>query len=342
MSVTPANRQLQSVVSGHVAGTNWGQAFITEDILPGVNVGAEKFGYEVWGNEGLEDVGSTAKRAINGDTKTVDPPKNSYVEDTLDEWALNTRLDKRVIHNAEVNERLRGVTGPGSDGLSAVDRLRVRRANRLKYNIAIQKEKAAATILFGTGNYVSGLWYGTGGGSSAVDFTATGILSKIMIAKDAVAQRYGFEPDTLILGRQKFIDLWNNSDVVARITGGSTTANPAIVNFDLLAALFGVKRLVVGRAVSQTQVDPGDTGASTTSTSLWTSTTAALIYSGEFDMADESSPAFAKQFYMDAPTTNTRNEVATWDSENGKLEYLEYTEFFKLVQVCKAGAIFTT
>jgi hypothetical protein len=339
MSVTPATRQLQSVVSGHVAGANWGQSFIAEDAFPLVNTGGEKFGYETWSNEGLEDVGN-AKRAINGDTKVVDPPQNSYIEDTLDEYALTTRIDKRILTNAEINDRLRAAGGGVASTISAVDRVRIGRANRLNFNIQIQKEKAAATIAFSTANYITALTFSTGNGN-AVDFKAAGLIKTIATTKRSVARLYGFEPDTFILGYDKYLDMWANPDILARITGGANNTNPAIVNFELLAAMFGVKRFLVGSAVTQPLVDP-DTPDPTSAVDLWTTTSAALIYSGEFETADFASPAFAKMFYMDLPETNLRNTVQTWDSPNGKLEHLEYTEFAKPRQIMKSGALFTT
>lgn len=339
MSVTPSTRQLQSVVAGHVAGTGWGQQFIAEEAFALVNTYGEKFGYETWGNEGLEDVGD-AIRAINADTQTVDPPKNSYVEDSLDEYALQTKIDKRLINNARVNDRLRAASGASIEGMSGEDRLRVGRARRLHYNNQIQKEKAAAAIAFVPASFLAALHYGAGGGQAAIDFAAAGLIKKIAEAKRAVTRLFGFEPDTFILGYTKFLDLWNNSDVLARITGGASNANPAIVNHQLLAQLFGVKRFLVGSAVTQALAEPGE--APTAATDLWTPTTASLIYTGEAETADTSSPAFGKMFYMDVPETGVRYDVRTWDSDNGKLEFLEATEFAKPKLIMKAGAIFTT
>lgn len=337
MQTEIGNRQIQSVIAGLVAGAGWGQSFIAEQALPPVNTYGENFIYETWGNEGLEDVGS-AKRGLNASTKELDPPKNSSVSATLDEYALQTKIDYRVKDAAEIQDKLRSAFAP-AEGMSAVDRLRYGRALRLQYAIQIQKEKAAATLLFTNTNYQAAISYGAGLGLAAVDFTAAGLIGKVQTAKRAVARLYGFEPDTFVLGYQKFLDLWVNTDVLARITGGANNTNPAVVNFELLAALFGVKRFLVGSAISQSIEAPGTDP--TAATDLWTTTTAALVYTGEFATADLSSPAFGKTFYKDVPETGVRYDVRTWNSDNNKLEFLEATEFFKIAQVMKAGVIFT-
>lgn len=347
------NRQIQSVIAGLVAGAGWGQTFIAEDILPPVDTYGENFIYETWDNSGMADVGE-ARRGLNSETKQIEPPKNSSVSATLEEYALETFIDYRVKHAQEIQDTLRAAFVP-ADGLSAVDRLRLGRALRLQYGIQIQKEKAAAALVFASGSYDTGNTYGNGLGNAAIDFAATGILNSIYTVKRTVAKAYGFMPDTFVLGYTKFQNLLANPDVLARVTGGANNAQPAEVNFNLLAQLFGVRRFVVGTAITQT---PAAAGAVGTATDLWLGTSAALIYTGvgsqqeanamqggpsvgNFPNADLASPAFGKTFFMNVPSTGVRYQVQTWNSDNLKLEHLEATEFFRIAQVMKCGAYFT-
>lgn len=331
------NRQIQSKIAGHVAGTNWYQGFIAEEVLLPADAGAEKFIYETRGNEGLQDVNG-GKRAPGGDTARIDPPENATQEAKLDEYAFETTYDYRYKNADEVADQL---GAPLVNGLSTVERRRLSRAMDLKLKIQVKKEKAAASLVFGTSNYESALWYGTGGGQSAIDFGATGIIESIASAKRAVARLCGFEPDTLTLGYTKWLDLFGNADILARITGGANNAQPAAVNQQLVAQLLGIKKLVVASPVTQASAAPAATPSS--ATDIWTATSAALTYSGHGIEQDTASPAFGKMFYTVVPGTQVRYDVRTWTSGNGKLEHIEVTEFFAALQTMKAGgAIFTT
>lgn len=338
MAVTEiTNRQTQAVIAGHVAGVNWGQQFIAEEMFPPANTYGEKFIYETRGNEGLQDV-SGGERALGADTAHVDHTQVGTAEGALAEYAFETSYDYRLINADNVADMLRGATPAGT--LSTADSRRLGNATNLDRKIMILKEKAAALLGFGTANYVSSLWYGTGGGSAVVDFAASGIIRKFAEVRYAVAQLFGQEPDLLVLGNTKYLDLWANAEILARITGGANNTNPAKVNDELLAGMLGVAKIVTAKAFTQPVTAAGVAPAS--STPIWTATSAALVYSGVGQTADLHSPAFGKTFYMDVPETAVRQDVRTYTSLNGKLEHIEVTEFFKIAQTMKAGAIFTT
>jgi hypothetical protein len=259
---------------------------------------------------------------------------------SLEEYALETTIDYREIQAAEDRDKLAGGQGVGPNGLNSADNLRLAYGSNVDLKIQIEKEIDAATLLFAGSSYLSTLWYGSGGGNAAVDFTTTGIINNIFTVKRAVARQCGFEPDTFVLGWTKYQNLMVNSEILARVTGGSTNANPATVNLQLLASLFGVAKLIVTPAVTQAPAAAGSTG---TPTDIWTSTTAALIYSGQGRTPSVASPAFCKMFMRNVPQTGVRKDVRNWMSLNGKLEHLEVTEFsLPAVTFQSAGAIFTT
>ncbi len=336
-----SNYQQQPAIAAHVAGTNWGQSFIAEDIFLPTDAGAEIFSYQTWDNAGLVSVGQSAKRGLRSKTKYVEPPKNGVVTAALEEYALETSIDYREINAAANRDKLAGGSGVGPNGLNSVDNIRLGMASNVDLKIQIEKEIDAAALLFDKTNYsILALRYtGAGGGETAkIDFAASGIIGNIQTVKRAVARYSGFEPDTFIVGYDMYLKLWSNADILARITGGANNTNPAIVNNQLLAAIFGVQQFVVTPGVTQA---PAAAGAAGTPTDIWSATTSALVYSGRGQTPSVASPAFCKMFTMNVPATGTRKDVRTWLSNNGKLEYLELTEFaMPAVTFGAAGAFF--
>lgn len=94
------------------------------------------------------------------------------------------------------------------------------------------------------------------------DQTSGNPISDIRSAKTAILQSTGFEPNTLVIGQEVFDALVDHPDIVDRIkySGGVGPNNPAIVNEQSLAALFGVARVLVAKAIENT-ADEGQTAA---------------------------------------------------------------------------------
>lgn len=105
--------------------------------------------------------------------------------------------------------------------------------------------------------FVAGCWGVTVSGTSATiasgtqatvwsDYIASQPISDIEAAKTAVLQSTGFEPNTLVLSYSVFQKLKAHPLLVDRY---KYTQAGAIVTEDLLAALFGVDRVLVAKAV---------------------------------------------------------------------------------------------
>jgi hypothetical protein len=85
-------------------------------------------------------------------------------------------------------------------------------------------------------------------------------IENIRSAKSTILQSTGFMPNTLVMGQQVMDALVDHPDIVDRVkySGGVGNGNPAMVNEQTLAALFGVERVLVSRAIYNT----ADEGAS--------------------------------------------------------------------------------
>lgn len=76
-------------------------------------------------------------------------------------------------------------------------------------------------------------------------------VGEIETAKMTVGGSTGFEPNTIVIGREVYGALRNHADILDRIkySGGISNVTPAMVSAQLLAQVFEVDRVLVSRAV---------------------------------------------------------------------------------------------
>lgn len=312
--------QVQRVVSKLAFGVAGDQDYIAERALPPVDAGSMNFKYSVWGNEGLRDV--ETRRGVNAEPNKVTIASGTG-EGELEEHTLETYYD--------VN-RLRAAEEAGNGDL-----FRAVHTSIIKNLIQIQKEKAAATVLFTPGNY--GL-----NTASNVNFSATGIRDVILAAKDARQQATGRRIGKMVAGTITHRFLLKNPDIIDLLKNrnqGNLSRNETIAEY------LELDEYMVGSAVSQTSAAAGAAG---TATLLWTADVAALYASdgptdpstGFSSTGSVVSQAFAKLFTMNSPLSGSRAAVRTWVPEPGLLERALYSEYFAAKQTFSAAGFLWT
>jgi hypothetical protein len=80
-------------------------------------------------------------------------------------------------------------------------------------------------------------------------------ISDIRSFRRIVHKRTGFMPNKLVLGREVYDALLDHPDIVSRISGGASMGNPAIVQKQLLAALFELEEILVMDAVYNSAIE---------------------------------------------------------------------------------------
>lgn len=126
--------------------------------------------------------------------------------------------------------------------------------------LLIRRERIMVTNLFS-----ANLWFN--GGTAAdpgqdVNWSAASSdpIVDIRSAIRGVHQRTGYRPNKMLIGRQGYDTLLDNDAILARITGGATTAMPAMVMRQMLAALFELDAIyVMDSVVNTTQKDNSST-----------------------------------------------------------------------------------
>lgn len=81
-------------------------------------------------------------------------------------------------------------------------------------------------------------------------------IKDIRAAKQAIHLRtYGFTPNTLVLPRRVLDVLMDHPDILARMNGGATPDNPAMIDMALLARIFGMERVLISDVVTNTAAE---------------------------------------------------------------------------------------
>lgn len=94
------------------------------------------------------------------------------------------------------------------------------------------------------------------------DATSGNPIGDIRTAKDTILENTGRMPNTLVLQRKVMTALEDHPDIVDRVkyTGSASNANPARVNEQTLAQLFGIERILVADGV-QNSAKEGSTAS---------------------------------------------------------------------------------
>ena len=118
--------------------------------------------------------------------------------------------------------------------------------NYVTHKALIKREKLWASKYFTTGvwatDHTTSDW---GGGTSDP-------IVDIRTGKRTVLQSTGFEPNTLILGKEVYDTLADNADVIERVNAGQTPGNPAMGTLMAMMMLFEVERIFVMKAIENT------------------------------------------------------------------------------------------
>jgi hypothetical protein len=123
----------------------------------------------------------------------------------------------------------------------------------------IRREK-----VFATNYFAASLWTnevdGVTGAPSAGEIqywneAASTPIENIRTGKTAVLQSTGFEPNTLVIGRQVYDALVDHPDIVDRIKYGQTPGDPAMAGVMALMKLFELERIFVMNAIENTAAE---------------------------------------------------------------------------------------
>ena len=158
--------------------------------------------------------------------------------------------------------------------------------NKVQNIIALRLEKAQADLATTAGNYAAGNKNTALTGTTLwSDLTNSDPIANVETAKDAIRSLTGRRPNTMVIGAVVYKALRSHSKILARFQ--YTTS--AVPTTDMLAALFGVQRVIVGDAIYADA-----TGAFV---DVW-GKNAILAYTELGSMADAGAPSYGYTYRL--------------------------------------------
>lgn len=127
-------------------------------------------------------------------------------------------------------------------------------AQLAKYILMCEEEKRIRDALWNTTTFTGAALY-TDVSSAPWDNAASDVIGHVEAAKQAVLKNCGMMPDTMVLGYQQLCNLKVNTAIKDNIKYTNTILNNTVE--DLLAQMFGIQRVLVGRAVAGTHNEGG-------------------------------------------------------------------------------------
>jgi len=205
--------------------------FIADKVFPIVGVDKQSDKYYQYDRAHMNRTGDVKKLAPRTEVERIGMTvsNDSYFADV---YGLGMDFDEQTLANED----------------TALD-IRSAGAQTLSMRLMIHREKQFATNFFSAGVWTS---QDLQSGRSITEWdvaNSTPIKNVTDASRTIQLQSGGFRPNTLVVGREVHDALVNNSDILARLNGGATVTNTALVTKAKLAEIFEVENYYVMEAV---------------------------------------------------------------------------------------------
>lgn len=205
------------------------ESFIADKVFPIVGVDKQSDKYYKYDRANMNRTGDVKKLAPRTEVERIGMTisEDNYFADV---YGLGMDFDEQTLANED----------------AALD-IRSAGAQTLAMRLMIHREKQFADTFFTTGVWGTDR---TLSGSSQWDHADSTPISDVTTASRTIQLASGgFRPNTLVVGRETHDALVNNSDILARLNGGATVSNTALVTKAKLAEIFEVENYYVMEAV---------------------------------------------------------------------------------------------
>jgi hypothetical protein len=210
--------------------------FIADKVFPTVGVSKQSDKYYIYDRANMNRTGDVAKLAPRTEVNRIGMTisNSSYFADV---YGLGMDFDEQTLANED----------------AALD-IRSAGAETLAMRLMIHREEQFATNFFSTG--VWGTDNTLSGTDQWSDYTNSTPIQDVTAARRAVQLASGgFKPNTMVVGKEVRDKLINHPDVLARLNGGATVTNTALITDAKLAEIFEVENFYVMEAVKNSSVE---------------------------------------------------------------------------------------
>jgi len=208
--------------------------FIADKVFPTVGVQRQSDKYYIYDRANMNRTGDVKKLAPRTEVNRIGMSisNSSYYADV---YGLGMDFDEQTLANED----------------AALD-IRSAGAQTLMTRLMIHREEQFAASFFAAGIWgsqstPSNLWSDYTNGTPIADVTAA---RRAMQLKSG-----GFKPNTMVIGKEVRDILINHPDILARLNGGATVSNTALITNAKLAEIFEVENLYVMEAVKNSSVE---------------------------------------------------------------------------------------
>jgi len=217
--------------------------FVADKVFPRVSVDKQSNKYYKYDREHFNRGGEVQARAARTESQEVSftISNDNYF---CDVFSLGSSLSIEVMANedAALNARQAAI-------------------EQITMQMMIDKERKWASTYFATG--IWGTEYtGVSGAPTGSqvrqwsDYTNSTPIIDITAASRAMQLKSGgFKPNVMVVGKEVRDQLINHPTILARLNGGATVTNTALVTDAKLAEIFGVEEFLVMEAVYNTSVE---------------------------------------------------------------------------------------
>jgi hypothetical protein len=208
--------------------------FIADKVFPTVGVNRQSDKYYIYDRAGMNRGGERKPLAPRTEVKRIgmSVSSDSYYADV---FGLGMDFDEQTLANED-----------------AALEIRAAGAQTLINNMLIDREVDFANTFFsasvwGSESTPSNLWS---------DYTNSTPISDITTARRTMQLKSGgFKPNTMVVGKEVRDILINHPDILARLNGGATVTNTALITNAKLAEIFEVENFYVMEAVQNSAAE---------------------------------------------------------------------------------------
>jgi len=210
--------------------------FVADKVFPTVGVSKQSDKYYIYDRANMNRTGDVAKLAPRTEVNRIGMTisNSSYFADV---YGLGMDFDEQTLANEDAMLDIRSAG-----------------AETLAMRLMIHREEQFATNFFSTG--VWGTDNTLSGTSQWSDYTNSTPIQDVTAARRVVQLASGgFKPNTMVVGKEVRDKLINHPDILARLNGGATVTNTALITDAKLAEIFEVENFYVMEAVKNSSVE---------------------------------------------------------------------------------------
>ena len=208
--------------------------FIADKVFPTVGVQRQSDKYYIYDRANMNRTGDVQKLAPRTEVNRIGMTisNSSYYADV---YGLGMDFDEQTLANED-----------------AVLDIRAAGAETLATRLMIHREEQFASTFFSAGvwatdNTPSNLWS---------DYTNSTPIQDVTTARRTMQLGSGgFKPNTMVVGKEVRDILINHPDILARLNGGATVSNTALITNAKLAEIFEVENFYVMEAVKNSSAE---------------------------------------------------------------------------------------